>query len=118
MPEVAIRKNVFVKVNLGTSGRFTQNIFLDFTPDDMIAKNFVCGASGAGADTVYTIHMIGVGDIFCFSKQESSTMRNVFRLNYMLDGVTSFEVRDINNAIETGITACPLIFVLEFIKYY
>lgn len=111
------RKNIFIKKSITTTGKFDETINIDFTPDEMIVRSYHAGTPTGGAASIYTMNMQGI-DLFSFTQQEHDMPRLVHRLEAPVNGLIHFEVRTINNTVDTTCNALPIIFTLEFIEYH
>lgn len=116
MPEVKTRKIIFVKAELNASGIFVRNLHVPFDVHDMIVRSWSAGQATNAA--VFAVNMAGIGDIFHFAGQESSSPMHIFKVNGTISGDTQFAVTDIEGNLATALTTTELIFCLEFVEYY
>jgi hypothetical protein len=124
MPEVKSRKIIFVKGVIDAAGKLisTGNITgytfqVGFEVDDIIITGWSTDLRGA-ADRVYTMNFDGIGEIFHFRDDDSSVIKNVFRVGKYLDGLQIFTVFNYNGDLETTIAGLTIIFTVECIEFH
>lgn len=112
------RKLEFIKLTF-TAGAAspTQNIFLNFVPDEMILKSWASGTPTAVGTSSYTIRLQGYGDLFPFMTQECDSPRLIHPFHNSMHGTCTFQLIGTNNAVVTD-TTCTVVFTLEFVEYH
>jgi hypothetical protein len=125
MPEVKNRQYLIVKEVIDATGIFKRQFHIPFHVDDIIVKSVSCSGvtlDAAGLETVLTLHMGTVGELFPFEGQFSQTLNQIFNVNRTIDGLFTFTVLDMDGAPYVDAVLGPigrldLVFGLEFVEF-
>ena len=118
MPEVEVRKVVLIN-NAGINVPvFTQNINIDFIPDEMIVREVGYAFAGATNLIEYVWSNIVDDNIIALigDSKTAHCPNTTFTVKKEIKGSYLFQIRDFANEIP-GASPGNLLIVLEFVKY-
>lgn len=109
------RKTFIISKTLDSTGKFQENINVNFIPDEMRISQV--NYTGTELDGIKRVVWTGLDDLFIFDSGYGGANVNVrVNVHRPINGLQQFEIRDVDNVLETGL-AGELGFVFEFIKY-
>lgn len=119
MPEVAASQHVIIRKALGITGRFSENINIDFIPDEMIVRYLMYDAGETELNnSLSTVHLDLVNNIIgSFSDRFGSVHNNRFLIHKKsVKGVYEFTVQQIDGTLDTTRNGF-IVIDLEFVQY-
>ena len=118
MPEVEVRKVVLIN-NRGVNIKaFTQNINIDFIPDEMIVREVGYALSGNQSNIFYVWSDIVDDNIIALigDSKTAHSPNTTFTVKKGIKGSYLFQIRDWDDEIPQ-VAPGNLMIVLEFVKY-
>jgi hypothetical protein len=117
MPRVETRQNVMIRRDLNDGGQWYERININFIPDEMIVRTVAYHNDGSGGGMSYIwTNLVPENFIGCFSDGGVNSSGQVFNVNRDVRGQFEFQVRGVDDSIETDRVG-DLIICLEFVKY-
>ena len=112
------RENIFIRVTLDNTGKFSVPVYLNFIPDELRIVQLLHYGAG-GDDVPYLLKWDGIGNLCYFDGGNTTTNINV-RINAhgkAIAGSQTFTITSPDGTLSTALNGNELAVLMEGVKY-